>query len=64
MESLSCGTGSVATAIALFELKKSQSTNLTLKTIGGNLTVSFKYDGVKYTDIWLTEAFNCLFWRV
>lgn len=54
MESLSCGTGSVATAIALFELKKSQSTNLTLKTNGGNLTVSFKYDGVKYTDIWLT----------
>ena len=32
MESLSCGTGSVATAIALYEIGKLEETNLILKT--------------------------------
>ena len=54
MESLSCGTGSVATAIALYEIGKLDKTNLILKTTGGELTVSFNYDEKKYTNIWLS----------
>lgn len=54
MESLSCGTGSVATAIALYEIGKLEETNLILKTTGGELTVSFQHDGTKYTNIWLS----------
>ena len=54
MESLSCGTGSVATAIALYEIGKLDETNLILKTTGGELRVSFNHDGKKYTNIWLS----------
>ena len=54
MESLSCGTGSVATAIALYEIGKLEETNLRIKTSGGDLMVSFQHDGKKYTNIWLS----------
>ena len=54
MESLSCGTGSVATAIALYEVEKSSSNNIDIYTEGGKLTVSFNYIDKKYTDIWLS----------
>lgn len=54
MESLSCGTGSVAAAIALHKIKKVNSQHLTIYTKGGELEVFFKYDGRYYTDIWLS----------
>ncbi|MBT5859189.1 MAG: diaminopimelate epimerase [Flavobacteriales bacterium] len=54
MESLSCGTGSVATAIALYEIGKWKETDVVINTTGGELNVSFNHDGSKYTDIWLS----------
>jgi len=54
MESLSCGTGSVATAIALYEIGKLDETNIVIHTTGGELSVSFDHDGEKYTNIWLS----------
>tara|TARA_E500000331_G_C17132992_1_gene659116 strand:- start:175 stop:948 length:774 start_codon:yes stop_codon:yes gene_type:complete len=54
MESLSCGTGSVATAIALYEIGKTDHKKINIHTTGGELKVSFNHDGKKYTNIWLS----------
>ena len=54
MESLSCGTGSVATAIALYEIGKTDDKEINIHTTGGELKVSFNHDGKKYTNIWLS----------
>lgn len=53
-ETLSCGTGSVAAAIAA-SLKSGKATSgYLLKTKGGDLSVRFKMeDAQKYTDVWL-----------
>ena len=61
MVSLSCGTGSVATAIAIYEIGISDETNLILKTTGGELTVSFHHDGKKYKNIWLTGEVSMVY---
>src|SRR5690606_32527813 len=45
-ETLSCGTGATAVAIAMYALKKTNSTEISIKVIGGDLKVSFcKRDG-------------------
>ena len=54
MESLSCGTGSVATAIALYEIGKTDDKEINIHTTGGKLKISFNHDGKKYTNIWLS----------
>ena len=54
IESLSCGTGSVATAIALYEIEKIDNTNVSINTTGGTLEVSFHDDGKSYVNIWLS----------
>jgi len=54
IESLSCGTGSVATAIALYEIEKIDVTNVSINTTGGTLEVSFQHDGKSYVNIWLS----------
>lgn len=54
IESLSCGTGSVATAIALYEIEKIDNTNVSINTTGGTLEVSFQHDGKSYVNIWLS----------
>jgi diaminopimelate epimerase len=54
MESLSCGTGSVATAIALYEIGKTDDKEINIHTTGGELKVSFNHDGKIYTNIWLS----------
>ena len=54
MESLSCGTGSVATAISLYEIGEVNQDDISIHTNGGELKVSFNRDGKNYTDIWLT----------
>lgn len=61
-ETLSCGTGVTAVAIAMFETGKTKSNLITLETEGGKLQVSFeKNDGI-YTNIWLigpaVQVFN------
>ncbi len=54
MESLSCGTGSVATAIALYEIGKTDDKEINIHTTGGELKVCFDHDGEKYINIWLS----------
>ncbi len=52
-ETLSCGTGVTAVAIAMFETGETQSNLITLETEGGKLQVSFeKNDGI-FSNIWL-----------
>lgn len=54
-ETLSCGTGATACAIAMHHLGHISETDVPIKVLGGKLTVSFKpqTDG-SYSDIWLT----------
>ena len=52
-QTLSCGTGTVASAISLNKIKNIQSP-VKLKTLGGNLTVYFNHkNDDNYNDIWL-----------
>lgn len=53
-ETLSCGTGATAVAIALKEAKGVTSDSITLETMGGPLRVSLKKEGTRYTDVWLS----------
>jgi diaminopimelate epimerase len=50
-ETLACGTGAVAAALAA-SLKHFTSP-VKLKAKGGELLVSFNYDGIKFSEIWL-----------
>ena len=52
-ETLSCGTGVTAVAIAMHHNKTTSSTNLDILTLGGALQVSFDVDNGIYNDIWL-----------
>ncbi len=52
-ETLSCGTGVTAVAIAAFELKKTNSNNISLQTEGGLLEVSFNTNNDRYNAIFL-----------
>jgi diaminopimelate epimerase len=52
-ETLSCGTGATAAAIAAFLSGRTLSTNIKLKTNGGDLFVSFDYNNGKFTNVWL-----------
>lgn len=52
-ETFACGTGSVASAIAFYSRNKSLGTNIKVKTLGGNLEISFKAENGNYTDVYL-----------
>lgn len=54
-ETLSCGTGATACAIAMHHLGNVSETNIPIKVLGGKVSVSFKpnADG-SYSNIWLT----------
>ena len=52
-ETLACGTGATAVALAMHNSGKTQSTNLTIEVEGGTLTVSFERDGDEYHNIFL-----------
>jgi diaminopimelate epimerase len=51
-ETLSCGTGVTASAIA-WSIMNPAIDNVNIKTLGGELTVTFNRKGDKFTDIWL-----------
>lgn len=53
-ETLSCGTGVVASAISYFYDKDPGDTNINIQTIGGQLNVKFDLHDLHFTDIWLT----------
>ncbi|HZW63022.1 MAG TPA: diaminopimelate epimerase [Flavobacteriaceae bacterium] len=52
-ETLSCGTGVTAVALAMHFIKQTRSNKIKLVTPGGNLMVSFKTKNNEYHDIWL-----------
>ena len=52
-ETLSCGTGVTAVAIALSEIRKTNSNKVTLQTEGGNLVVKFAKTPAGYSDVYL-----------
>lgn len=52
-ETLSCGTGVTAVALAMFETSKTSENTITLKTSGGELQVSFNKDGAGYNNVYL-----------
>lgn len=52
-ETLSCGTGATAVALAMHYWNKSNKNSIILNTEGGQLEVSFKKDRTGYHNIWL-----------
>ena len=60
-ETLSCGTGVVATAIAIHYANCKKENQLHINTKGGELTVSFEeFNGV-YRNIWLSGDVNMVY---
>ncbi len=60
-ETLSCGTGVTAVAIAMNALGKTQSDTVKLLVEGGELQVAFKKTDSKYTEIYLTGPATLVF---
>ncbi|MGB2128113.1 MAG: diaminopimelate epimerase [Flavicella sp.] len=52
-ETLACGTGATAVAIAMYAQKKTDKTIIKLQVEGGNLEVSFKETNDHYTEVFL-----------
>ncbi len=52
-ETLSCGTGVTAVALAMHKSGKTTANEVNLETPGGKLTVTFKADSNGYSNIWL-----------
>lgn len=52
-ETLACGTGVTAVAIAMHKIRKTNKTQINLPVEGGNLKVSFKENNGVYTDVYL-----------
>ncbi|HZH70623.1 MAG TPA: diaminopimelate epimerase [Flavobacteriaceae bacterium] len=53
-ETLSCGTGVTAVAIAMYHQHKTPHQNITLKTPGGDLGVRFTVENETYKNVFLT----------
>ena len=60
-ETLSCGTGAVASAIFLKDLALVDNINIDILMKGGLLTVDFISKETTYSEIWLTGAVNMVF---
>ena len=60
-ETLSCGTGVTAVAIAAHKAKKTNSNSVLLETPGGHLEVSFQVDNNTYKNVFLKGAATFVF---
>jgi len=60
-ETLSCGTGTVAVALATAEKNNISKGRIEILTPGGNLGVSFVKEGTTFTDIWLEGPAKLVF---
>lgn len=60
-ETLSCGTGVTAVAIAMHRAGHTQKEKVRITTPGGSLEVDFKFDGNGYREIWLTGPATLVF---
>jgi diaminopimelate epimerase len=54
-ETLACGTGVTACALAYAHKHNKTGDNIlvNVKVLGGKLAVRFNYDGIKFTNVWL-----------
>jgi len=60
-ETLSCGTGVTASAIASVLSGHFDRDTVSVRTNGGDLSVSFRIEGKRITDIWLTGPATFVF---
>ncbi|SHG24553.1 diaminopimelate epimerase [Flagellimonas flava] len=60
-ETLSCGTGVTAVAIAMHKLGKTDSSEVHIKSPGGNLIIGFQQQNGSYTDVMLTGPAKMVF---
>jgi len=60
-ETLSCGTGVTAVAIAMKVLGKTEANTVRLTTPGGELRVSFAQNGKQFTEVYLTGPARFVF---
>lgn len=60
-ETLSCGTGVTAVAIAMYEIRKTSSTNIDLIVPGGKLQVRFSKERQHYKDVFLIGPADFVF---
>lgn len=52
-ETLSCGTGVTAVALAMNYIGETQKSSVNLKAVGGDLQVTFDRDNDSYKNVWL-----------
>jgi len=52
-ETLACGTGATAVAIAAHQAKKTNHNIIKIEVLGGHLEVSFENEGTNYTNVFL-----------
>ncbi|MCF7568160.1 diaminopimelate epimerase [Sabulilitoribacter arenilitoris] len=60
-ETLSCGTGVAAVAIAMHYIGETEKKLITLQTQGGNLQVSFNIENGVYNNVWLIGPAKMVF---
>ena len=60
-ETLSCGTGATATAIAMHAIKKSVSNHIKINVQGGSLNISFEENNNVYKSVFLTGKAEFVF---
>jgi len=60
-ETLACGTGSVASAIAYYKKYNPNKQSVKVKALGGELEVSFKEEKNKFTDVYLSGPAKFVF---
>jgi len=60
-ETLSCGTGVTAVAIAAEKAGKTKGNSVKVKTLGGDLEISFQKDKNKYVEVWLSGPAKMVF---
>jgi diaminopimelate epimerase len=60
-ETLSCGTGATAVAIAMHHVGKTKSNSIDLQVEGGKLSVQFKENNGVYSDVFLVGPATFVF---
>ena len=60
-ETLACGTGVTAVAIAMHKTKRTSEKNINLKVLGGELSVSFEIDNNVYKNVFLKGSAKFIF---
>ncbi|WP_452221049.1 diaminopimelate epimerase [Lacinutrix salivirga] len=60
-ETLSCGTGATAVALAMYKTQQTKSKTVLLKVEGGELLVSFEADENQFKNIWLIGSAKQVF---